>query len=59
MVRGTPAPALEEASVVMAIEPSVIPWNAPIMAKILVRFFTFRASFKAASTALVPVGPAN
>lgn len=46
-------------SVVMARAPRDMPWKQPIRANTLVRPVTLRASFRAASMALVPVGPGN
>ena len=54
-----PAPALLPLSLVRANAPNVIPWKHPIKHQMLFLFFTFLASFKAASTVFVPVGPGN
>lgn len=56
---GTPAPARLAAFPVTASEPSDIPWNALVKETTVCRPVTLRASFSAASTALVPVGPGN
>lgn len=42
-----------------ASEPSDMPWKALVNDTMDSRPFTLRASFSAASTALVPVGPGN
>ena len=57
--RHTPAPPRLPASLVRDNAPSVIPWKHPMSAQIWFLFFTLRASFNAASTPLVPVGPGN
>ena len=57
--RETPAPFRLASSEVRAKDPKVIPWKAPIKDQMVDLFFTLRASFKAASTAFVPVGPTN
>ncbi len=56
---GMPAPARLNAFPVTASEPSDMPWKALVNDTIASRPFTLRASFSAASTALVPVGPGN
>lgn len=44
---------------VTASDPSDMPWKALVKDTMASRPFTFRASFSADSTALVPVGPGN
>ncbi len=56
---GMPAPARLNALPVTASEPSDMPWKALVNDTIASRPLTLRASFSAASTALVPVGPGN
>ena len=56
---GTPAPARFDGFAVTASDPSVMPWNPFVNATTVRRPVTLRASFSAASTAFVPVGPGN
>ncbi|CAM5266760.1 hypothetical protein SANTM175S_03200 [Streptomyces antimycoticus] len=56
---GMPAPARLKALPVTASEPSDMPWKALVKDTMDSRPLTLRASFSAASTALVPVGPGN
>ena len=55
----TPAPARLKPLPVTASAPRVMPWKALVKLTTRSRPVTLRASFKAASTALVPVGPGN
>ncbi|MNN75690.1 hypothetical protein D3C81_1920100 [compost metagenome] len=57
--RGSPAPSLIDLELVADRLPSDMPWKPPMNANIPVLFFALRASFRAASTAFVPVGPQN
>ena len=57
--RGTPAPPRWCWLPVAATAPRVTPWKPLVKEMMLVRPLTLRASFMAASTALVPVGPVN
>ena len=58
-VRDAIAPFLANISDVAESAPSVIPWKQPINAKMFLLPVYFLASFNAASTAFVPVGPGN
>ena len=55
----TPAPARLNRLPVTASDPSVMPWKPLVNETIVRRPVALRASFSAASTALVPVGPGN
>lgn len=56
---GTPAPARFIELPVTDSAPSVMPWKALVKLMIDSRPVALRASFSAASTELVPVGPGN
>ncbi len=59
LVSGTPAPWRFMELPVMASDPSVMPWKALVKLTTESRPVTLRASFSAASTEFVPVGPGN
>jgi hypothetical protein len=56
---GTPAARRKASLPVSASDPRVMPWKPCVNATTSRRPVTRRASFRAASTALVPVGPMN
>ena len=58
-VSGRPAPRRAKPLPVTASDPSVMPWKPLVKHATSVLPVTLRASFSAASTAIVPAGPGN